>query len=276
MLQKSLFILLSFHFIILNASRLPFNIRVLQEKAPTPLESVSFSSQIIDNLSNLVITLTYPVILQEGVESTIKLQKNEQDGEEIDAKNYFTFENKEKVQTLSYKEPVSEHLQFGLYKLSTITSNNTSYSIPPTSPSLFCYTPCYILTNTSEVINMNKEDNDKTSFIVYLQGDCEEALSKQNLIKIKLVNEDVQGIPECKVKNNDKLNKTYLHCNITENITRSTDKDKPFKYDLKYQTNLCKTKSDYYFDTKISVSLVSSYYVFLNKIYILLFLLYIL
>ena len=275
MLQKTFFFLFSFFFIFSNESKLPFNIRKVQEKAPTPLESVSFSSQIIDNLSNLVITLTYPVILQEEVESTIKLQKNEE-ADEIDATEYFTIRNKDKVQTLSYKKPEQNLLEFGLYKLSTITSNNTSYSIPPTSPSLFCYTPCYILTNTSEVINMNKEDNDKTSFIVYLQGDCEEALSKQDSIKIKLVNEDVQGIPECKVKNNDKLNKTYLHCNITENITRSTDKDKPFKYDLKYQTNLCKTKSDYYFDTKISVSLVSSYYVFLNKIYILLFLLYIL
>ena len=273
MLLKTFFFLFSFSFIVSNASKLPFNIRKMQETRPTPLESVSFSSQIIDNLSNLVITLTYPVILQEGVESTIKFQKNE-GGEEIDAKNYFTFENKEKVQTLSYKEPVNDHLVFGLYKLFTITSNNTSYSVPSTSPSLFCYTPCYILTNTSEVIYMNKEDNDKTSFIIYLQGDCEEALKEEKSFKIKLVNETAQETPECKVKNNDKLNKTYLHCNITENITGSTDKDKPFKYDLKYQTNLC--KSDYYFDTKISVSLVSSSYVFLKKIYILLFLLYIL
>lgn len=268
-------------FVVSGANRVSFNSRKVQEEeeSPTPLESVSFSSQVINNLTDLIITLTYLINVTDDMKPTIiKLQNNEDDEEEeeeIDAQEYFNVQNNEKIQTLSYKESKTDELEFGLYNITNITSSDISYSVPSTSPSFFCFTPCYILTNTQEEIYINKEDEYKTSFILYLQGNCTDTLKKPNQIKIQIVKDNNQLPLTCSV-GDDISNKTYLKCNITKGITGSPDKDKPIKYDLKYQTEHCKTKSNYYFDTKITVSVISSSFIFLNKICILLFLFYIL
>ena len=76
--------------------------------------------------------------------------------------------------------------QFGNYSISkSIDIIGDTENTFKFKENYFCYIPCCLYTNTSEIILINKEDNDRLSFILNLYGTCDSTDLTKKVIRVK-------------------------------------------------------------------------------------------
>lgn len=243
----------------------------LRNLADYQIDSITYATQCVTNSNDFKATVVYPskATINKPV---IQILKNGQVNDSIKAEDSV----EGSIQTITgFDDIFSEH-QYGNYSISKSTDTIGDISNTFTfKENYFCYIPCCLYTNTSETIMINKEDDYRKSFILNLYGTCDDNDLNNKIIRVK--QNETKITSDCKVTYNQKNNRHYLLCDLSDDkIPGGKNDDKPIDYNLQFKDNQCDSEKSTFIDTNIIISVVSGYYIFFHKIYVLLLLFFLL
>lgn len=147
----------------------------------------------------------------------------------------------------------------------------------PGNSSFFCYTKCRLYSNTTETIYINKEDQDKTQFILNVFGSNCTDKTKPFSIRLSSPKKNVTIENKCSIQNYS-VSRDFLKCDLKDltTIEGGDDEDKPNSYKVQFIANRCNnsvyTNDTNYTDTQITVNVVSSSIVKLQRVAFIFFL----